>query len=46
VHCPYIFSNVGCRFSHARDDANQVPLGGARTQRDLLSKATSGQKDN
>jgi hypothetical protein len=46
VHCPYIFSNVGCRFSHARDDANQVPLGGARTQKDLLSKVTPGQKDH
>jgi hypothetical protein len=46
VHCPYIFSNVGCRFSHARDDVNQVPLGGARTQRDLLSKATPDQKDH
>ena len=45
-HCPYIFSSVGCKFSHAREqDANQVPLGGARTQRELLSKATPDQKD-
>ena len=46
-HCPYIFSSVGCKFSHAREqNANQVPLGGARTQRELLSKATPDQKDH
>jgi hypothetical protein len=48
THCPFLFSNKGCNFSHLvqEQDANQMPLGGARSQRQLLSKADPEQEDN
>jgi hypothetical protein len=48
THCPFLFSNKGCKFSHLaqEQDAKQLPLDGARSQRELLSEATPEQEDN